>query len=102
ERPVNARGELILADERGQRLRLGAAGLTGAGVQGADAQTDPQGVGGWFVTVDFRGSGERAWAQMTGNAACSPAGGPRPRGAPLVGPGHSTAPPARTQRPGEP
>jgi len=84
ERPVNAQGELaqgelMLADERGQPLRLGAAGLTGAGVQGADAQTDPQGVGGWFVTVDFRGSGERAWAQMTGNAACSPAGDPARR-----------------------
>jgi len=76
---ANPRGELVLADEGGQPLRLGPAGLTGEGVQGADAQTDPQGVGGWFVTIDFRGSGQRAWAQLTGKAACAPAGDPARR-----------------------
>jgi len=79
ESPIDPRGKLVLADEGGQPLRLGPAGLTGAGVEGADAQTDPQGVGGWFVTIDFRGSGERAWAQLTGKAACSPAGDPARR-----------------------
>jgi SecD/SecF fusion protein len=69
----------VLADEGGQPLRLGPAGLTGEGVEGADAQTDPQGVGGWFVTMDFRGSGGRAWAQLTGKAACAPAGDPARR-----------------------
>jgi SecD/SecF fusion protein len=69
-------GGLVLADERGQRLRLGPAGLTGGSVAGADAQTDPEGVGGWFVTVDFRGPGQRAWAQLTGQAACFPPGDP--------------------------
>jgi SecD/SecF fusion protein len=57
---TSSRGELVLADEGGQPLRLGPAGLTGEGVEGADAQIDPQGIGGWFVTMDFRGSGERA------------------------------------------
>jgi SecD/SecF fusion protein len=75
----DAPGELVLADERGQPLRLGPAGLTGAGVKGADATTDPQGLGGWVVTVDFRGTGERAWAQLTGKAACAPAGDPARR-----------------------
>jgi SecD/SecF fusion protein len=69
----------VLADEGGQPLRLGPAGLTGEGVEGADAQIDPQGIGGWFVTMDFGGSGERAWAQLTGKAACAPAGDPARR-----------------------
>lgn len=77
---TNARqqGELVLADEEGQRLRLGPAGLAGGGVQGASARTDPQ-AGGWHVTVDFRGSGQQAWAQLTGKAACAPAGEPARR-----------------------
>jgi SecD/SecF fusion protein len=79
ESTIDPRGERVLADEGGQPLRLGPAALTGAGVEGADAQTDPQGVGGWFVTIDFRGSGERAWAQLTGKAACSPPGDPARR-----------------------
>ena len=37
--------ELVLADEDGQPLRLGPAGLTGEGVAGAEAQTGPEGVG---------------------------------------------------------
>jgi SecD/SecF fusion protein len=76
---ANPRGELVLADEGGQPLRLGPAGVTGEGVAGADAQIDPQAAGGWFVTVDFRGSGERAWAHVTGKAACAPAGDPARR-----------------------
>jgi SecD/SecF fusion protein len=73
------RGNLVLADEGGQLLRLGPAGLTGEGVQGADAQIDPQSAGQYFVTMDLRGSGHRAWAQLTGKAACAPAGDPARR-----------------------
>src|SRR5262249_57711998 len=76
---ANPRGERVLADEAGQPLRLGPAALTGAGVTGAAAQTDPEGLGTWYVTVDFRGSGGRAWAQVTGKAACAPAGDPARR-----------------------
>src|SRR5215813_368425 len=76
---ANPRGELVLADEAGQPLRLGPAGLTGAGVKGAAAQTDPEGLGTWYVTIDFRSSGGQAWAQLTGNAACAPAGDPTRR-----------------------
>lgn len=61
--------ELVLADEGGQPLRLGPAGLTGEGVAGATAQTGPEGAGAWTVSVDFRGPGERAWAKLTGKAA---------------------------------
>ena len=76
ESQASPRGKLVLADEGGQPLRLGRAGLTGEGVQGAEAQIDPQSAGGWFVAMDFRGSGQRAWEQLTGTAACAPAGDP--------------------------
>jgi SecD/SecF fusion protein len=69
----------VLPDESGQPLRLGPAGLTGEGVGGADAQIDSQQATGWFVTVDFRGSGKSAWAQLTGKASCAPPGDPQRR-----------------------
>ncbi|HEU5161319.1 MAG TPA: protein translocase subunit SecD [Streptosporangiaceae bacterium] len=77
---IDPRREVVLADEGGERLRLGPAVLTGEGVGGADARTDPQQPGmGWFVTIDFRGGGGRAWEQVTGKAACQPPGDPRRR-----------------------
>jgi SecD/SecF fusion protein len=74
--PAHQRGGLVLADESGQPLRLGPAALTGAAVAGAQAQIDPQTGGGWFVSIDFRGSGQQTWAQLTGRAACVPPGDP--------------------------
>ncbi|HET7326099.1 MAG TPA: protein translocase subunit SecD [Nocardioidaceae bacterium] len=71
--------EMILRDEDGQRLVLGEAALTGDGVSGADAVTDPQTGGGWRVDIDFEGQGEQAWAQLTGQAACNPPGDPSRR-----------------------
>ena len=50
--------------------------LTGEGVDGAQAELDPQGLGGWFVTIDFKGSGGAAWEELTGAAACAAAGRP--------------------------
>ena len=73
-------GEMVLSDDAGQRLRVGPAALTGQGVGGARASIDgQQPMLGWFVTVEFRGSGERAWAKLTGEAACSAPGDPRRR-----------------------
>ncbi|WP_449348932.1 protein translocase subunit SecD [Streptomyces shaanxiensis] len=72
--PKRAR-EQVLADESGRLLRLGAAALTGKDVEKAAARFDPQG-GGWHVTVDFKGAGEKGWARLTGEAACQPAGDP--------------------------
>ena len=40
---------------------------------------DLQGAGGWFVTVDFTGSGQVAWEQLTGQAACAAPGDPTRR-----------------------
>jgi SecD/SecF fusion protein len=49
---ASPRGQLVLVDEGGQPLRLGPAGLTGEGVKGAAAQTDP---GGPWQLVRHRG-----------------------------------------------
>ncbi|MCW2608836.1 MAG: SecD/SecF fusion protein [Actinomycetota bacterium] len=69
----------VLPDESGQRLRLGPAALTGAGVSDAKAQVDPQSAGGWYVGVDFKGSGRDAWERLTGAAACEAPGDPARR-----------------------
>ncbi len=77
--PTGADGELVLPDEDGQDIRLGDPALTGEGVDGAAAELDPQGLGGWFVTIDFKGSGGGIWADLTGEAACHPLGDPKRR-----------------------
>jgi SecD/SecF fusion protein len=74
-----AEDELVLPDDSGQPVRLGPAALTGEGVGGAQAGYDLQNVGGWFVSVDFQGGGQRSWEELTGSAACSPPGDPRRR-----------------------
>ncbi|MEV5411382.1 protein translocase subunit SecD [Thermopolyspora sp. NPDC052614] len=66
-----------LPDEKGQRLKLGPAVITGDGVTDAAAGTDVrQGIGN-FVSVEFRDA--RAWQQLTGTAACVGPGDPRRR-----------------------
>ncbi len=70
-------GELVLADEGGRRLRLGPAALSGQQVRGAEGQVSE--LGAWQVKIDFAGEGERAWQQLTGKAACAPAGDPTRR-----------------------
>ena len=74
--PTGADDDLVLPDEDGQDIRLGGPALTGEGVDGAAAELDPQGLGGWFVTIDFKGSGEQSWTELTGTAACAPPNDP--------------------------
>ncbi len=71
-----------VADESGQAIDIGPAGLTGEGVSGAAVRAEQ--FGGRSVTVDFRGDGERAWAQLTGDAACAAPGTPQRRVAILL------------------
>jgi SecD/SecF fusion protein len=73
------KGEVIIPDEGGQRLRLGPAGLTGEGVGDAKAGLDQQMGAEWQVSVDFKGDGERKWVKLTGDAACERPGDPRRR-----------------------
>jgi SecD/SecF fusion protein len=67
---------LVLADEEGSRLRLGPAALTGEVVGDARAELDPQAQVRWQVAIEFQGGGGRRWAELTGEAACQPAGDP--------------------------
>nr|WP_203732265.1 protein translocase subunit SecD [Streptomyces sp. SID12501] len=69
----------VLADESGQLLRLQVASLTGRDVEKAAARFDQQGGAGWHVTIDFRGSGEKEWDRLTGEAACHAPGDPARR-----------------------
>jgi SecD/SecF fusion protein len=78
QRPAD-RDELVLADEDGGRLRLGPAALTGEAVGDAQAMLDPQTSTHWEVQIEFQGAGSRRWAELTGEAACQPAGDPRRR-----------------------
>ena len=63
--------ERLLRDEQGQPLKLGPAFLTGEGIGSASAGFDQQNATGWYVTVDFRGGGEKAWERATAKAACA-------------------------------
>jgi SecD/SecF fusion protein len=70
---------LVLPDEGGGRLRLGAAALTGEAVGDARAELDPQLQTRWQVAIEFQGDGGRRWAELTGEAACQPVGDPTRR-----------------------
>ena len=77
--PPASTDELVLADEDGGRLRLGPAALTGEAVGDARAELDPQAQVRWQVAIEFQGDGGRRWAELTGEAACQPAGDPTRR-----------------------
>jgi SecD/SecF fusion protein len=71
---------VVLPDESGsENLRLGPPGLTGEGVGDAESGMDTQGSGRWYVTVDFKGSGQASWEKLTGTAACATPGDPARR-----------------------
>jgi SecD/SecF fusion protein len=85
ERPPEGEGAdpatdpTVLPDESGAGLRLGPAALTGEGIDAATAGVDLQSAIGWYVIVDFTGSGQAAWEQLTGQAACAGPGDPTRR-----------------------
>ncbi|GAA2062929.1 protein translocase subunit SecD [Streptomyces albiaxialis] len=61
-------------DAKGAYLRLGPSALTGDGVKDAEPQFDNQQGNGWTISIDFRGGAKDKWAELTGDAACAPAG----------------------------
>ncbi|MDQ4068979.1 MAG: protein translocase subunit SecD, partial [Actinomycetota bacterium] len=72
-----AEGSETLPSETGEEVTIGPPALTGNDVQTASAT-----IGGgfslnWQVQVEFRN--ERAWAELTGAAACAPQGDPARR-----------------------
>ncbi|MFD7231907.1 protein translocase subunit SecD [Streptomyces sp. NPDC059881] len=70
--PERGEGQRVLPDEQGRPVRLGAAGLSGAGVEDAVAAFDAQQGTGWHVALDFHRDAARDWARLTGQAACHP------------------------------
>jgi SecD/SecF fusion protein len=72
--PAKPGGELVLAAESGERLRLGPAALSGQQVDSATAALDQ--FAGWQVGLDFRGTGGEAWRKLTADAACAAPGDP--------------------------
>jgi SecD/SecF fusion protein len=77
--PAAGEDGLVLPAEDGGRLRLGPSALTGEAVGDARAELDPQLQTRWQVAIEFQGAGGRRWAELTGKAACQPAGDPRRR-----------------------
>ncbi|GAB3450368.1 hypothetical protein GCM10027570_25530 [Streptomonospora sediminis] len=68
-----------LADEQGQQLQLGKSRIQGDQVASAEAVLDPATQTQWQVNVNFKGSGDDAWADLTGKAACADPGQPQRR-----------------------
>ncbi|MGH4031826.1 protein translocase subunit SecD [Actinomycetota bacterium Odt1-20B] len=63
----------------GAYLTLGPTVLTGDGVRDARAVLEQQNLAGWTVDLDFRSSASKAWAHVTGQAACAAQGAPERR-----------------------
>ncbi|MEV6288436.1 protein translocase subunit SecD [Kribbella sp. NPDC051770] len=77
--PNAAAGDLYLPNEGGGGgvLKLAKPAMTGDKVGGAEAVLDPQQVAaGWIVQLNFKDDGGKVWSQITGKAACQPAGTP--------------------------
>ncbi|HSJ35887.1 MAG TPA: protein translocase subunit SecD, partial [Acidimicrobiia bacterium] len=72
-------GGLVIPGDPGEDLLLGQAAVSGDQVNTASGIFDPQGSAQWVVSIEFRGDGADAWADMTAEAACSPAFSPQRR-----------------------
>ncbi|WP_199550326.1 protein translocase subunit SecD [Streptomyces sp. N35] len=72
----NPEGARTLADPGvpGSYVQLAPSAMTGEGIKDAEAALDVQSGAGWTVNLDFSKSGGDAWAKITGEAACAPAG----------------------------
>ena len=74
EPQFDASKEQTVVDEDGQPIRVGPAALTGDAVSDATSVVDTQTGTERSVSIDFRGDGARKWEELTGKAACNPAG----------------------------
>jgi SecD/SecF fusion protein len=72
-----------LLDEDGSPVRISDQALSGQDVTDSGAGTDESGTQ-WLVNIDFNDAGGRAWAELTAEAACAPAGAPQRRVAILL------------------
>jgi SecD/SecF fusion protein len=70
---------LILPGDVGEEVVLGPAAVSGEQVAGAAGTFDPQGSAEWVVTIEFHPEGDRAWTELTADAACAAPGDPERR-----------------------
>lgn len=85
---------IVLPAETGEKLRLGPTALTGDAVGEAEALIDQNLGASWTVSISFRGDGGERWADLTGEAACSPVGSPQRRVAIVLDEEVISSPPA--------
>lgn len=71
--------EVVVKDkDTGQIMKLGAVAVPGRDVTGATAQIEQADIGGgWQVALEFTKKGEASYKDVTGKAACNPAGDPK-------------------------
>ena len=70
---------LVLPGDPGEDLVLGTTAVSGEQVESAAPFFDSQGSAQWVVTIQFFPEGERAWAELTGVAACADPNSPMRR-----------------------
>jgi SecD/SecF fusion protein len=68
----------ILPSDQGDTIEVGPTVIEGEEISGASAVQRDQSVE-WVVAIDFNGAGGSTWADITGKAACNPAGDPKRR-----------------------
>ena len=68
----------VLPSDQGDTIEVGPTVIQGEEVTGASAQ-QPENSVDWVVGIDFNGKGGDTWADITGKAACNPAGDPKRR-----------------------
>lgn len=69
---------VILASTDGSVVyQLGPQALSGREIEDATATIDAQGLGGWQVNLQFSGTGDDQYQDLTGKAACQPEGDPK-------------------------
>ncbi|GAA1029560.1 hypothetical protein GCM10009557_18450 [Virgisporangium ochraceum] len=69
--------QTLLTEDSGEALLLGPATIDGALIEDARAAIGQ--LGERTIDIEFRGRGPDAWQDLTGKAACSPAGDPTRR-----------------------
>ncbi|MCE7002905.1 protein translocase subunit SecD [Kibdelosporangium philippinense] len=74
---IGKTAQLAFHSVTGPAEQLGPVALTGEGVEDARHETNPQEGPGWFVSIGFASDATTKWEQLTGQAACFPAGDPR-------------------------
>lgn len=65
-------GAITATDDSGTAYNLGPAVVTGDGIAGAQAMPPDTGHTTWYLTVDFKGEGAKAWTKLTAEEACKP------------------------------